>query len=127
MQTSYQLKGQVPASFGHTAQCAHSLACLIGTVYGQQGCKLTAGTGQFFPLKLESSGKGVLRSRNYGYSIGPWVCLWGIFFMNNDKCGRTQPTLGSATPGQMVLDYAESTIAQYFILVPAWTSLSGGL
>lgn len=82
---------------------------------------------RFFPLKLESSGKGALRSRNYSRSIGPWVCLWGIFFMNNDECGRIQPTLGSATPGQMVPDYAESTIAQYFILVPALTSLSGRL
>lgn len=47
--------------------------------------------------------------------------------MNNDECERTQPKLGSGTPGQMFLDYAELTIEQYFILVPALTSLSGRL
>ena len=42
---------------------------------------------------------GAPQLRNYLHKIG----LWKLVFLVNDGCGRTQPAMGSAIPGQVVL------------------------
>lgn len=36
------------------------------------------------------------------YPIGLWACLWGTFLID-ELCGMVQPPVGSAIPGQVIL------------------------
>ena len=52
--------------------------------------------------KLQSYGNREPQLRNGLHQTGLWVCLWGIFLINN-WCGRAQSTLEVVMTGQMVL------------------------
>lgn len=41
--------------------------------------------------------------RNDLHQVGLWVCLWGVFLINNDVGGPSHSTVSGAAPGQEVL------------------------